>query len=94
MSTTYDPGKKFRVLKPGCRLTGWCPIRGGHQGWGRPLAVGEIIECDGARNGFGSDPIREVHWKDPAAVAAGARSVTLHPSDWGVPPEGCLEEVQ
>ena len=58
----FKPGQRWMVEATGCRLRGWKPIHGGQEGWGRELERGEVIECSGVRNGWGSDPAPEVHF--------------------------------
>jgi len=60
----FKAGRKFRVVKAGCRLTGMQAARGGgQQGWARDLAVGEVLTCLGESMTFG-DGVPAVKWAD------------------------------
>lgn len=89
----YPAGARFRVVRPGARLTGWKPERGGYSGWRRDLKVGDVIESRGFGPDFGSDPGYGIHWKVDETVDA----VTFQPSQGGLfsfgPADGYLEEV-
>lgn len=95
MRDLFKPGAKFRVLKEGTSLTGMVSTGPyAWKGWGRQLAVGEILTCRGYCPGFGSDPIQEVMFDDAAARAAHASCVTFSASSWGTPLAGYLELVE
>lgn len=59
----FKRGERYRVIKPGARLTGMQPIRGGFQGWGQELPVGTILTCDGESWTFG-DGVPVIKWTD------------------------------
>lgn len=90
---TYPPGSRWRVLKPGLRLSGWRPTGPGtFQGVGRELHPGDVIECDGFGPGWGSDPGYGINWRDPEygkcdLWPAQGSAFSYHP------PDGYLERV-
>jgi hypothetical protein len=88
----YMPGKKFRVIKEGARLTGWERKHGYFKGWARDLEVGEVVESLGYGPGIGSDPGYGIHFKVPDMSF-----VEFSPSQGGVfnyhPLDGYLEPV-
>ena len=89
----WAPGKKFRVIKEGGRLSGWTPKPGYQQGWTRELHVGDVIVCEGTRWGWGSDPGYGVGF-----IEEGVNCPEFWPSEGGAfgyhPAPGYLEEVQ
>jgi len=77
----YRKGRKFRVVREQCRLSGMTPIGpGAHQGWGQQLHLGDVIECEGFSMGWGSDSIPVVKWKTDETVTARAQFVQFVPS--------------
>lgn len=88
----YAPGKKFRVVMTGGRLSGWEPKLGYQQGWGQVLEPGDEIVCAGAGWGMGSDPGYGVHWR-----VEGKNYVEFVPSTGGAfgyrPAPGFLEPI-
>jgi hypothetical protein len=102
-STTFDgieyaPGRRFRVVKEGLRLSGWQPKPGYQQGWGQTLHVGDVVTCLGYGAGWGSDPGYGIEWTTEEAKAAHAFSLDTSPSVGGAfdyrPPMGYLEPIE
>lgn len=59
----FIKGQKWRVIKDGSSLSGMQPIPGGQQGWGKRLAVGDVLTCAGVSMSFG-DGVPLVKWLD------------------------------
>ena len=95
---TYAKGKKYRVIKDGCRLTGMKPIAPyTQQGWAKRLAVGDVITCGGSSMTCG-DGVPAMKWLDENGKWL-ASDCLFEPVDggmWGgqVPKDGYLEEVK
>ena len=93
----YKSGTRWRVIKPGAKLSGIQPIGAyAHQGWGKALEVGEIITCDGMRMTRG-DGVPALKWTDQDGNYL-AGDCTFRPVQggmWGgqVPQDGYLELV-
>jgi hypothetical protein len=92
----YAKGKKFRVIREGAVVTGMQAMRGYHQGWQRPLAVGEVVESKGFEWGWGSDPGQEVHFIADG-IPPGVSFIEVGPRRYGPmsawPMDGYLEEI-
>ena len=94
----YAPGKRFRVIAEGCSLHGMVVMGPGwNQGWKQTLYVGDVIECTGFGQGWGSDPGYGVEWTSEESKAANAHSVDFYP-EVGIPflchpRPGFIEEV-
>lgn len=94
---TWLAGTKWRVVKEGGRLSGLTPAGpSAWRGWGQQLQVGDIITCDGIKNGFGSDPVPEAHFHNDASVEAHSGSTVFRPQVgmWQAwPVDGYLELI-
>jgi hypothetical protein len=94
----YAPGRRFRVVREGLKLTGWQPKPGYQQGWGQDLHVGDVITCLGWGPGWGSDPGYGIEWTSEEAEKVRANSLDTWPSvggAWGYrPPVGYLEPIE
>lgn len=95
----YAPGRKFRVVQEGLKLSGLGPYsNGGHVGWKQELHVGDVIECTGFGPGWGSDPGFGVEWTSEAARTARAVHCDIYPSVGGIwayrPPAGSVEPIK
>lgn len=78
----YVPGALYEVRSP-CRLSGWTPVQGGHQGWGLRLEPGHLLTCRGYGPGWGSDPGFGIEWTCEEARAVHASACELSPSVGG-----------
>ena len=59
----YVEGRRFQVMVPNARFEGIQLFGDKHwAGWSRPLAMGEIITCDGWRPGM-DDTAEGVNWR-------------------------------
>jgi len=97
IGTRYAKGKKFRVIKEGAKVQGMQAMPGYHQGWQRPLAVGDVVESRGFEWGWGSDPGQEVHFIVDG-VPSGVSFIEVGPLQFGPmsswPQDGYLEEIK
>lgn len=88
----YAVGSKFKVVRTGGYLIGWKHDSLGAIGWSQRLAVGEVIVCDGAGFGFGSDPGYGIEFQNDEVGRA-----CFHPTVGGSfnyrPQPGYLEPV-
>jgi len=75
----YAPGRRFRVVAEGVRLSGLVPVAGGGRGWSGELPVGTVVTCLGYGPGWGSDPGSGVEFSSEAGLHAGAAGGALHP---------------
>lgn len=96
---TYEKGKRYRVVKEGCRLWGMKPTAPYcQQGWSKKLSVGEIITCAGYSMTCG-DGILALKWNDENGQWI-ANDCLFQPIKgheiWSTqePEEGFLEEIQ
>lgn len=91
-ATEFPKGARFEVIADGARLRGWTAIRGGMQGWGKDLAIGDVIESLGYGGDPGSDPGYGIHFVDGDAFG-----VHFSPSIGGVfdfrPADGYLRRI-
>lgn len=90
----YAPGRKFKVTRAGCELSGMKPDGPySWRGYKRPLEVGEVITCAGFGAGFGGDPGYGVEFYE-----AGVGTCEFRPSTgsmWTYRPQpGCLEPIE
>lgn len=83
----FDKGRKFRVVKPDARLTGWTPVQGGQRGWGKDLNVGDVIVSLGVTYSGGGDGIMCPHFESEVGPTL------FNPSSWGMPLPDYLVEV-
>jgi hypothetical protein len=96
----YAPGRRFRVIRDGLKLTGMVHGEnpGSFRGWSQQLNTGDIITCTGFGPGLGGDPGYGVEWTTPEAEAAGAVHVDMKPQffvPFGYRPHpGSVEAVQ
>jgi hypothetical protein len=92
----YAKGKKFRVVREGAKVQGMQAKQGYHQGWSRPLAIGEVVESKGFEWGWGSDPGQEVHFIVDD-IPSGVSCIEVGPLHYGPmtawPQDGYLEEI-
>jgi len=97
MTTKYEAGRKYRVIKEGARLTGLQPVSPNcQQGWRKDLHVGDVLTCAGKSWTMG-DGVPALKWKGEAGEWL-ANDCLFHPVQGGmwsgqVPAEGYLEEV-
>lgn len=97
MPVKFEKGKRYRVIRPGARLSGMQPARPGTlQGWKRDLAVGDILTCLGTSMTRG-DGVPAVKWADENGEQL-AVDCTFDPVSGGlwsgqVPVDGYLEET-
>ena len=57
MRELYPTGQRFRVVKAGARFVGIVSFgASAWAGWSKPLAVGDVITCDGWRPGMDNTP--------------------------------------
>lgn len=91
----YVKGDRYRVVKAGCRLEGMQPIQGGQRGWGKMLAVGDVLTCDGRSMTFG-DGVPVIKWQDENGNFL-ANDCCFVPALGGMwtsyPDPSCLEKV-
>lgn len=96
----WKAGASYRVIREGARLRGMLPARAPngclyHIGWGRSLAVGEVIVCDGTTMTMG-DGVPAVKWRDQN-VTTGIRDCIFSPQVGNmfsmVPADGYLEPI-
>lgn len=93
----WTPGSQWRVVQEGARLSGMVNKGAWHQGWGRVLAVGEVVTCEGFKMGWGSDAIAEVMFSTPDSIEARAAFVNINPQAgmWRAwPMDGYLERIE
>jgi hypothetical protein len=92
----YYTGARFRVIKEGARFEGIVTWGEKHYaGWSRPLEVGEIIECNGWREGLAGGGFMEANFT-AERVPDNARWVQVWPqaSLWRPwPLDGYLEPI-
>lgn len=80
--TPYVPGALYEVQQA-CRLSGWVPARGGHNGWAQRLTPGDVVECRGYGPGFGSDPGYGIEWVSEQSRAVHASACDIWPQVGG-----------
>jgi hypothetical protein len=93
----YAPGRQFRVVTGGLRLSGYVPDGpSAWRGWSQELRPGDdIVTCTGYGPGFGADPGYGVEFTTPESEQAHAGACTIWPSSGGIfgyrPMPGALE---
>lgn len=93
----YRVGARYRVLRPGARLSGMMPTGPYCQkGWRRDLEPGDVLTYKGRSMTFG-DGVPAMKWAGPDGEWL-ANDCTIWPYQggmWGgmVPMDGLLEEV-
>lgn len=97
-SRDFVEGRKFRVIAEGASLSGLVSIgNSAWTGWSMPLPVGEVIECEGMKMGWGSDNIPQAMFSHASTKAAHASFVQFVPEAgfWQAwPADGYLEPVE
>jgi hypothetical protein len=95
---TWIAGSLWRVVREGASLSGMTPGDGPWmRGWGRDLAVGEVVVCLGIHSGWGSDPVPEAHFATEDSIEARASFVNILPQGgmWQAwPVDGYLERIE
>lgn len=96
MSTTYEAGKRYRVIKEGARLEGMKPVAPYcQQGWSQDLHVGDVITCGRTSMTFG-DGVPALKWLDENGewIANDCLFRPVQGGMWGgqIPVEGYLVE--
>ena len=81
----YSPGRRFVVVAPDARLSGWVHGPDGVRHWTQQLQPGEVIICTGFGfgDGTGFTPGFGVEWESAASAAVGAEHVQLSPDQGG-----------
>lgn len=93
----YEKGRKYRVVKPGAKLSGYKPTAPYVQeGWSKRLEVGEILTCAGSNMTMG-DGVPALKWNDEHGkwIANDCLFRPVKGGMWGgqVPEDGFLEEL-